>query len=93
MIESDHQIAAFSVTIYSRTIHRDDVELAIVIAIDEAHSAAGRFDNVMLLRFGNVRNRETGLPGDIFKAWGWRCLAHTTQPQQQNQWQDPHKAF
>jgi hypothetical protein len=58
MIERDHGITAFEVTVDGRAVYVDDVEAAIVIAIEEADAAAHGFDDVALLAGGDVRDGE-----------------------------------
>jgi hypothetical protein len=67
MVERDHGIAALSKMIDGRTVRHDDVELAIVIAIDQAHPAAHGFNDVLLVRSRNVRNGEANFARDIFE--------------------------
>ncbi len=68
MVERDHRVATLAVAINRRAIHRDDVELAIVIAIDQASAAAHGLDNVFLFRSRNMGDGQTGFPGDIFES-------------------------
>jgi hypothetical protein len=67
VIERDHRITALPEVLNSRAIHCDDVEFAIVIAINQANPAAHGFDNVLLVGSGNVGHGKAGFTGDIFK--------------------------
>ena len=75
MVERDHGVAALAIAVDGGTVHRDDVELAVVIAIDQAGAAAHGFDNVFLFRSGNVGDRQAGFFGHIFEPGhrGLRC--------------------
>ena len=68
MIERDHGIAALAVAIDGGTVHRDDVEFAVVIAVDQTGAAAHGFDDVFLFRSGNVGNGQAGFFGHVFKS-------------------------
>ena len=67
MVERDHGIAALAKAVDGGTVHRDDVELAIVIAIDQTGAAAHGLDDVFLFRSGNVGNGQAGFFGHIFE--------------------------
>src|SRR6185295_8451051 len=97
MVERDHEVAAPAIAVNGGPVYRDDVELAIVIAVDQAGAAAHGFDNVFLFRSGNVGDRQAGFLGHIFKAGHrvlrWRrlrsgCLGGCAQRKQQAQRED-----
>ena len=67
VIERDHGIAALLVAVDGRSVHRDDVEFAVIVAIDQAGAAAHRFDDVTFLWRRNVRDGQTDLFGDVFE--------------------------
>ena len=67
VVERDHGVAALAIAVNGGPVHRDDVELAIVIAVDQAGAAAHGFDNVFLFRSRNVGDRQTGLFRQIFE--------------------------
>ena len=69
MIERDQRIAALLVALDGRTVDGDDVEFAVVVAIDQADAAAHGFDNVFFVGRRNVRDGEASLLGDVFKLW------------------------
>ena len=72
MIERDHRIAALAVALHGGTVDGDDVEFAVVVAIDQAHAAAHGFDDVLLVGRRNVRDRKAGLLRDVFELRdGW----------------------
>ena len=48
VIERDQRIAALLVAIDGGSVHRDDVEFAVVVAIDQTRAPAHRFDDVAL---------------------------------------------
>ena len=57
MVERDHGVAAFLVAVDRGTVDGDDVEAAVVIAIEEACAAAHGFDDVAFFVGGDVRRR------------------------------------
>ena len=67
MIERDHRIATLAIAFHRRSVDGDDVELAVVVAVDQADATAHRFHNVFLVGRRNVRNGEAGLLRDVFK--------------------------
>src|SRR4051794_34955803 len=67
MVESDHGIAAGAVTVHRRPIYGDDVEFAVVVAIDEPDSPAHRFHDVALFRRRKVAYGQAGLFCDVLK--------------------------
>jgi hypothetical protein len=84
MVESDHQVTAVAIMFHRRTVDRDDIEFPVIIAVDETNSPAGGFNNIVLLRFGNVRNAKASLPGNVFKSRrGW-TLAETSDRKNQD---------
>lgn len=68
MVERDHGIATLPVTIDGRSIYGDDIQLAVVVAVDKANSAAGGFNDVKFIRRSDVGNCETGLLADVLKS-------------------------
>ena len=69
MIEGDHRVAAlFPVAIHVRAVDGDDVEFAVVVAIDQTDSSAHRLDDVALIRGRDVGDSEAGLRADVLKA-------------------------
>ena len=54
MVKRDHGIAALAVAVDGRPVHRNDVELAVVVAVDQTRAAAHGFDDVLLFRRGNM---------------------------------------
>jgi len=71
MVERDHGIAALAVAINRGAVHGDDVQLAVVIAIDQPDAAAHGFDNVFLVGRRKVRNGEPRFLSDVFKLRNW----------------------
>ena len=67
MVERDHGIAALAIAIDAWNRYRDDVELAVVIAIDQTGAAAHGFDDVFLFRSGNVGDGQAGFFGDVLE--------------------------
>ena len=67
MIERHHQVAALAKAIHGRPIHGDDVELAVVVAIDESNPTTHRLDNGLFPRSGEMRNIQSGRRRDILK--------------------------
>ena len=70
MIESDHRVSACAISRDRGTAHHEDVEFAVIIAVDETDASAHGFDNVFLVGRRNVRNSQAGCGGDVFKL-GW----------------------
>src|SRR5271154_447728 len=69
MIERDHQVTTLAIARHRRSVHGDDVEFAIVVAVDQTYAAAHGFDDVFLIGRGNMRDRQPCLLRDIFKLW------------------------
>jgi hypothetical protein len=93
MVESDHQVTTVAIMFHRRTVDRDDIEFTVIIAVDETNAPAGGFNNVVLLRFGNVRDAKPSLPGNVFKSGRGRTLAETSDGKNQDtKWRNPHKA-
>ncbi len=67
MVERDHGIAALAIPVNARSVDRDDIELAVVIAVDEPGTAAHGFDDVFLFRSRNMRYRQPGFFCDVLK--------------------------
>src|SRR6266404_4660739 len=58
MVKRDHEVATLLVMVHRRAIYGDDIELAIVVAVDETHASAHRLQDVTLFRRRIVRYRE-----------------------------------
>ncbi len=72
MVERDHGIAALAIALNRGTVDGDDVELAVVVAVDQSDAPAHRFHDVSLIGRRNVWNSEASLLRDIFKLReGW----------------------
>ncbi len=69
MVERDHGIAALAIAIDGRSVHRDDVELAVVVAVDQAGAAAHGFDDVFLFRSGDMGDGQARFLGHILECW------------------------
>ena len=67
MIKRDHRITALAIALHRRSVDGNDVELAIVVAVDQTHPAAHGFGDVLLIGRRNVRDDKAGLLCDIFK--------------------------
>src|SRR2546429_2259325 len=61
MVERDHGIASIAETIDGGSIHGDDVEFPVVVAIDQASASAHGFHDVAFFWGRNVGNRQTNL--------------------------------
>jgi len=75
MIERDHGIAAGAEAVDGRAVYQDDVELAIVVAIEESGAAADGVKDVTSLESGDMRGGDAKLPGDISEDRdGWKKI-------------------
>ena len=72
MIERDQGIAAFEVVFDGGAVDHDDVQTAVVIAIEEAGPAADGFNDVALFSGGDVRDGKAERFGDIREFWDRR---------------------
>jgi hypothetical protein len=54
VIKSDERVAAGAVALDGGTVDEDDIEAAIVVAIEQADAAAGGVDDVMRFGSGDV---------------------------------------
>ncbi len=71
MPESDERIAAaLLIAIDGGAIHHHDIELAVIVAVEEADSAAHGFDDVIFFARGDVGSGQTGMGGDFAKDGG-----------------------
>src|SRR5436309_14798614 len=61
--------AALPKVVDGRAVHRNDVELAIVIAIDQADSSAHRLNNVLYVRRGHMPDRQADVMRNFFEVW------------------------
>src|SRR5487761_1135542 len=67
VVESHHEIAAVAITLHAGTVHRNYVQLSVVVAIDKSNAAAHRFHNVFLVGRRNVWDGYSSLRGDVFE--------------------------
>src|SRR5579859_7068811 len=72
MIERDQGIAAFEVAFDGGAVDQDDVQTAVVIAIEQAGPAADGFNDVALISGGDVRDGKAERFGDIREFWDRR---------------------
>ena len=49
----------------------NDIQAAVVVAVEESYAAAGRVDDIVCFGRGNMRNPEAHLFGNIFKNRHW----------------------
>src|SRR6266581_4930631 len=76
VIEGDERVAAGAVSLDGGTVDEDDVEAAVVVAIEEADAAAGGVNDIVGFGSGDVDGRETHIFGDIFEnRHGWQTAA------------------
>ncbi len=85
MIERDQEVAAVLEMVNRRTIHRDNVEFAVVITINEPNPTAHGFDDVLLVRSRDVWDGETDLTGNILETRRWGYLAPDRATENWNQ--------
>jgi hypothetical protein len=75
MIERDHGIATGTEAVDGRTVHQDDVELAVVVAIEESGAATDGVEDVTSFGIGDMRGGDAKLPGDISEdRGGWEKI-------------------
>ncbi len=68
MVKRNERVATLlAVALDARAIHRDDVQLAIVVAVDQAHPSAYRFNNVLCGWRRNVGDGQSRLITDVFE--------------------------
>ncbi len=78
VIEGDEWVAAGAETLDGGAVDEDDVEAAVVIAIEEADAdaTAGGVNDIVGFGSGDVDGREAHLFGDIFEnRHGWQTAA------------------
>src|SRR5258708_8194739 len=67
-IEGDHGIATLAIAIYRRSVHCNDVELAVIVAVDKPHATAHGFQDVAFFGARIVGYREACFLTYIFEA-------------------------
>jgi hypothetical protein len=67
VIERDQRISALTKVFDGRAFHDNNVELAVVVAVDQPKASAHGFDNVLLVARRDMGNIEADLFGDIFE--------------------------
>jgi len=76
MIEGDHGIATGAETVDGRAVYQDNVQLAVVVAIEETGAAADGIQDVARFGSGDVGGGDAKLPGDISEDRdGWEKIA------------------
>src|SRR6266481_357247 len=67
VIKGDHGVAAGAHAFDRGTVDKDDVEPAIVIAIEESGAAAGGIDHIVRFGSSNVDGSEANFLGDVLE--------------------------
>jgi hypothetical protein len=67
VVQRDQPVAALAEMFDGRAVHDNNVELAIILAIDQPHSAAHGLADVLLVGSGNMRSGDSGLARDFSK--------------------------
>src|SRR5713101_223654 len=67
VIEGDERVAAGAEALDRGAVNEDDVQAAIVIAIEEPGAAAGRVDDVVRLGSSDMDGGEADVFGDVFE--------------------------
>jgi hypothetical protein len=75
VIESDERIPAGAEAFNRGPVDQEDVEAAIVIAIDEPSATAGGINDVVRFRGGDMDGSEADVFGDVFEGGNWREAA------------------
>ena len=93
VVQRDHQIATLLVAFNGRSVHRQDVELSIIVAINKSGAAAHRLDNVVLILGRNIGNSKPGLFPDVFKLRNCRrrSLPKTNRRTEKKKANEPHE--
>ncbi len=74
MIERDQRVAAVAVALDCRAIDRDDVQFAVIVAINQAHPATHGFDNIFLVRRRDMWDGEASFLSDVLELRDWGGL-------------------
>src|SRR5579862_2262592 len=69
-IKRDQRISAAAKTLDRRPIDRDNIEFAVIVAIDQAYTPAHRLDNIFLIWRRDVGNGEACLLSNILEPRG-----------------------
>src|SRR5579859_4914560 len=67
MIQGDHGVAAGAQAFDRGAVDNDDVQAAIVVAIEKAYAAAGGVDDIARFGGGNVLHGDTELAGNVLE--------------------------
>jgi len=65
MVESDHGIAAGAEPVDGGAVYEDDVELAVIVAVEESGAATDGVKDVTRFGSGYVRSGDAKLLGDV----------------------------
>src|SRR5258708_6423703 len=89
MVESDHGIATLLVAVHRGAVDHDDVELAVIVAVNKTDSSAHGFDDVALFGGREVGHSEPGLLCNVLKTrhrrGRWRGLCQTREREESAQ--------
>src|SRR4029077_2251636 len=69
MPECDEKIAALLVAIDGRAVHHYDIELAVIVAVEQADAAAHGFDHIVFFTRGDVGGGQASLGRNLAKDW------------------------
>jgi len=75
VIESDQRVTADAIALDGGAVDKDDVQAAIIVAIEEADTAAGGVNDVAGFGSRDVRTGETDVFGDVFESGNGRQAA------------------
>ncbi len=75
MIKSDEKVTAAAHAFDGGTVDEDDVEAAVVIAIEEANATAGGVDDVVGFGSGDMDGGEADVLGDVLEGGNGRQAA------------------
>src|SRR6185437_6449805 len=67
-IERHHQVSTVKIAVYRRIGDRNNIQLAVVIAIEQSDTTAHHFHQILLHRSGVRHGAEASLWADIAKA-------------------------
>src|SRR5882757_2623904 len=75
VIESDQRVTAGAIALDGGTVDKDDVQAAIIVAVEKADTAAGGVNDVAGFGSGDMGSGETHVFRDVFESGNRRQAA------------------